>query len=77
MTYIQRRGLEQLYDAGITAILDHHALPGVQDPGQQFTGRLVLFILADKLFTALQSCTQDVEFYVSFLRLASSTQPIL
>lgn len=45
-----RRGLQQLYDAGITAILDHHALPGVQVPNQMFTGR----------------CTQDVEFYTDY-----------
>ncbi|KAF9454435.1 glycoside hydrolase family 5 protein [Macrolepiota fuliginosa MF-IS2] len=42
-----RRGLQQLKNAGITAILDHHALPGVQDAQQMFTGR----------------CTTDVEFY--------------
>ncbi|KAG5350032.1 hypothetical protein C0989_000562 [Termitomyces sp. Mn162] len=36
---IPRRGLQQLGKAGIVAILDHHALPGVQDPQQQFTGR--------------------------------------
>ncbi|OAX32094.1 glycoside hydrolase, partial [Rhizopogon vinicolor AM-OR11-026] len=33
-----RRGLKWLKDAGIEAILDHHALPGVQTPGQMFTG---------------------------------------
>lgn len=37
-----------LKDAGIQAILDHHAPPGVQTPGQSFTGH----------------CTTDVEFYV-------------
>ncbi|KAF8238160.1 glycoside hydrolase family 5 protein [Tricholoma matsutake] len=42
-----RRGLQQLGKAGIVAILDHHALPGVQTPGQMFTGR----------------CTTDVQFY--------------
>ncbi|GLB41591.1 putative glycosyl hydrolase 5 (cellulase A) family protein [Lyophyllum shimeji] len=42
-----RRGLKQLSEAGIVAILDHHALPGIQEPGQQFTGR----------------CTSDVQFY--------------
>ncbi|KAF8238144.1 glycoside hydrolase family 5 protein [Tricholoma matsutake] len=42
-----RRGLQQLRKAGIVAILDHHALPGVQTPGQMFTGR----------------CTSDVQFY--------------
>jgi len=42
-----RRGLQQLSYAGIVAILDHHALPGVQSPNQMFTGR----------------CTTDVEFY--------------
>jgi len=42
-----RRGLQQLAKANIVAILDHHALPGVQDPLQQFTGR----------------CTTDVQFY--------------
>ncbi|KAF8166672.1 hypothetical protein K438DRAFT_1775091 [Mycena galopus ATCC 62051] len=38
----ERRGLQQLQDAGIVAILDHHALPGVQTAGQMFTGRLVI-----------------------------------
>ncbi|KAI0792213.1 glycoside hydrolase family 5 protein [Abortiporus biennis] len=42
-----QRGLKQLQAAGIHAILDHHALPGVQTAGQMFTGR----------------CTSDVEFY--------------
>ncbi|KAG6909385.1 hypothetical protein DXG01_000828, partial [Tephrocybe rancida] len=45
-----RRGLKQLSQAGIVAILDHHALPGVQDPQQQFTGR----------------CTTDVQFYTPY-----------
>ena len=40
---LQRRGLQQLNDAGIVAILDHHALPGVQDALQMFTGRFVVF----------------------------------
>ncbi|KAG5653998.1 hypothetical protein H0H81_008580 [Sphagnurus paluster] len=35
----QRRGLKQLSKAGIVAILDHHALPGVQTSQQMFTGR--------------------------------------
>ncbi|KAJ3810425.1 glycoside hydrolase family 5 protein [Lentinula aff. lateritia] len=35
------RGLEQLHAAGIVAILDHHALPGVQTPNQMFTGQYV------------------------------------
>ncbi|KAJ7065268.1 glycoside hydrolase family 5 protein [Mycena amicta] len=42
-----RRGLQLLHAAGIVAILDHHALPGVQTANQMFTGR----------------CTSDVEFY--------------
>ncbi|KAL0953905.1 hypothetical protein HGRIS_005072 [Hohenbuehelia grisea] len=42
-----RRGLRQLHEAGIVAILDHHALPGVQTANQMFTGR----------------CTTDVQFY--------------
>ncbi|KAJ7173673.1 glycoside hydrolase family 5 protein [Mycena filopes] len=42
-----RRGLMQLREAGIVAILDHHALPGVQTANQMFTGQ----------------CTSDVEFY--------------
>ncbi|KLO07159.1 glycoside hydrolase family 5 protein [Schizopora paradoxa] len=42
-----KRGLSQLKAAGISAILDHHALPGVQTAGQMFTG----------------NCTSDVEFY--------------
>ncbi|KAJ6605838.1 glycoside hydrolase family 5 protein [Mycena sp. CBHHK59/15] len=45
-----RRGLKLLEKAGIVAILDHHALPGVQTAGQQFTGR----------------CTSDVEFYTDY-----------
>ncbi|EPQ56174.1 glycoside hydrolase [Gloeophyllum trabeum ATCC 11539] len=45
-----QRGLQQLQDAGMVAILDHHALPGVQTAGQQFTGH----------------CTQDVEFYTPY-----------
>ncbi|KAK7686302.1 hypothetical protein QCA50_010526 [Cerrena zonata] len=45
-----KRGLQQLRDAGIAAILDHHALPGVQTAGQMFTGR----------------CTNDVEFYTDY-----------
>ncbi|KAG2123463.1 glycoside hydrolase family 5 protein [Suillus clintonianus] len=45
-----RRGLSWLKDAGIHAILDHHALPGVQVPGQMFTG----------------NCTTDVQFYTSY-----------
>ncbi|KAJ7708852.1 glycoside hydrolase family 5 protein [Mycena rosella] len=45
-----RRGLKQLQNAGIVAILDHHALPGVQTANQMFTGR----------------CTSDVEFYTPY-----------
>ncbi|KAE9386983.1 family 5 hypothetical beta glucosidase from glycoside dehydrogenase [Gymnopus androsaceus JB14] len=41
------RGLQQLQAAGIVAILDHHALPGVQDADQMFTG----------------NCTTNVQFY--------------
>ncbi|KAI0258701.1 glycoside hydrolase superfamily [Gloeopeniophorella convolvens] len=43
-------GLKMLKDAGIQAILDHHALPGVQTPGQMFTG----------------NCTSDVQFYTDY-----------
>ncbi|KAI0332704.1 glycoside hydrolase family 5 protein [Cubamyces sp. BRFM 1775] len=45
-----QRGLQMLKDAGIQAILDHHAPPGVQTPGQSFTGH----------------CTSDVEFYTEY-----------
>ncbi|KAJ7230653.1 glycoside hydrolase family 5 protein [Mycena pura] len=45
-----RRGLQLLHNAGIVAILDHHALPGVQTAGQMFTG----------------NCTSDVEFYTPY-----------
>ncbi|KAI9464641.1 glycoside hydrolase family 5 protein [Boletus coccyginus] len=45
-----RRGLGWLKDAGIQVILDHHAPPGVQTPGQQFTG----------------NCTTDVQFYTPY-----------
>jgi len=44
------RGLQQLQEAGIVAILDHHALPGVQDANQQFTG----------------NCTTNVQFYTPY-----------
>ncbi|PPQ63116.1 hypothetical protein CVT24_005827, partial [Panaeolus cyanescens] len=44
-----QRGLQQLTNAGISVILDHHALPGVASPGQMFAGR----------------CTNDVQFYTS------------
>ncbi|OCH93675.1 glycoside hydrolase family 5 protein [Obba rivulosa] len=43
-------GLQMLKNAGIQAILDHHALPGVQTPSQSFTG----------------NCTTDVEFYTDY-----------
>lgn len=45
-----RQGLGWLKDAGIQAILDHHALPGVQTAGQMFTG----------------NCTTDVQFYTPY-----------
>jgi len=45
-----RRGLSWLKDAGIQVILDHHALPGVQVPGEMFTG----------------NCTTDVQFYTPY-----------
>ncbi|KAF8909279.1 glycoside hydrolase family 5 protein [Gymnopilus junonius] len=45
-----QRGLKQLKAAGIAAILDHHALPGVATSGQEFAGR----------------CTNDVEFYTPY-----------
>ncbi|TFK48455.1 glycoside hydrolase family 5 protein [Heliocybe sulcata] len=45
-----QRGVQQLQDAGIVVILDHHALPGVQTANQQFTGH----------------CTSDVEFYTPY-----------
>ncbi|KAI0630907.1 glycoside hydrolase family 5 protein [Trametes polyzona] len=45
-----QRGLQSLKNAGIQAILDHHALPGVHSPIQMFTGH----------------CTNDVEFYTEY-----------
>ncbi|KAI0642029.1 glycoside hydrolase family 5 protein [Trametes meyenii] len=45
-----QKGLQMLKDAGIHAILDHHAPPGVQTPEQSFTGH----------------CTTDVEFYTEY-----------
>ncbi|KAG9313184.1 glycoside hydrolase family 5 protein [Chiua virens] len=45
-----RGGLQWLQDAGIQVILDHHALPGVQTPDQQFTG----------------NCTTNVQFYTPY-----------
>ncbi|KIK99140.1 glycoside hydrolase family 5 protein [Paxillus rubicundulus Ve08.2h10] len=49
LTYL-RRGLSWLQDAGIQVILDHHALPGVQVAGQEFTG----------------NCTNDPQFYTPY-----------
>jgi len=45
-----KRGLSQLKAAGIQAILDHHALPGVQTANQMFAGQ----------------CTSDVQFYTDY-----------
>ncbi|TFK80755.1 glycoside hydrolase family 5 protein [Polyporus arcularius HHB13444] len=45
-----QRGVKMLKEAGISVILDHHALPGVQTANQAFTGH----------------CTADVEFYTSY-----------
>ncbi|TFK19960.1 glycoside hydrolase family 5 protein [Coprinopsis marcescibilis] len=42
-----QRGLRQLRNAGITVILDHHALPGAQAENQMFAGR----------------CTSSPQFY--------------
>ncbi|KAI0297453.1 glycoside hydrolase family 5 protein [Multifurca ochricompacta] len=49
MSYLSY-GLKMLRDAGIRAILDHHALPGVQTPNQMFAGK----------------CTSDVQFYTEY-----------
>ncbi|KAI0271116.1 glycoside hydrolase superfamily [Russula aff. rugulosa BPL654] len=43
-------GLDMLRKAGIQAILDHHALPGVQVANQMFTG----------------NCTSDPQFYTDY-----------
>ncbi|KAG8221111.1 glycoside hydrolase family 5 protein [Butyriboletus roseoflavus] len=45
-----RRALTWIQDAKMGVILDHHALPGVQTPSQQFTG----------------NCTTDVQFYTPY-----------
>jgi len=45
----QANGLDMLRKAGIQAILDHHALPGVQVANQMFAGKCVL--LFDKEIT--------------------------
>lgn len=42
-----RRGLGWARDSGMHVILDHHALPGVQTPSQEFAGQ----------------CTDNVQFY--------------
>ena len=46
----QRRGLNWLQEAGMRVILDHHALPGVQTPGQMFTGKQVIICLLPILY---------------------------
>lgn len=62
----QRRGLKQLQNAGIHAILDHHGLPGVQSAGQQFTGRYGQISAENFVHPNFHDrCTSDVEFYVS------------
>lgn len=38
---VQKEGLKWLKEAGIVAILDHHALPGVAAENQMFAGRCV------------------------------------
>jgi hypothetical protein len=38
---LQKEGLGWLKEAGIAAILDHHALPGVAADSQMFAGRCV------------------------------------
>ncbi|KAI0714174.1 glycoside hydrolase family 5 protein [Cerioporus squamosus] len=45
-----KRGVKMLKDAGMSIILDHHALPGVQTSDQAFAGQ----------------CTTDVEFYTPY-----------
>lgn len=47
-TISQKRGLSMLKAAGIQAIIDHHALPGVAAVNQMFAG----------------NCTSNVQFYV-------------
>jgi len=44
-----KRGLKMLHEAGIKAILDHHALPGVSSPQQMFAG----------------NCTPIAQFYTA------------
>ena len=48
LTTHQKRGVKMLKDAGMSIILDHHGLPGVQTSDQAFAGQ----------------CTTNVQFYV-------------
>jgi hypothetical protein len=65
--------LQQLNKAGIVAILDHHALPGVQQPGQQFAGRSVNFACSSNNVTQSGWCVGAPQMfnstYVSLLVL--------
>ena len=48
LTTHQKRGVKMLKDVGMSIILDHHGLPGVQTSDQAFAGQ----------------CTTNVQFYV-------------
>ena len=68
---LQANGLDMLRKAGIQAILDHHALPGVQVANQMFTGKCVLLFdrkLQPGISCRIISCTSTPQFYVGISR---------
>ena len=65
-----------LRKAGIQAILDHHALPGVQVANQMFTGKCVLLFdrkLQRVISWHILSCTSNPQFYVGTLTVSCSS----
>ena len=48
LTTLQKEGLGWLQEAGIAAILDHHALPGVAADSQMFAGKYVYTPIPEK-----------------------------
>lgn len=65
-----------LRKAGIQAILDHHALPGVQVANQMFTGKYVLLFnmkFQRGISFRVLSCTSTPQFYVGTFAVFSSS----
>ncbi|KAG6872903.1 hypothetical protein C0995_005309 [Termitomyces sp. Mi166 len=74
-----RRGLQQLSKAGIVVILDHHALPGVQDPQQQFTGRQTPYNYGRALvWTAVMTALSHIDpAFSNVVAIEAVNEPIM